>query len=246
MLATGALIQNRGVIFPNDRLIEQGDERRIHSVISGGGGLPVLDARSGELLTQVSDRGQAGGRMFVGGGYRQLRDARQGPMHLEEGRGPKGGRLAQLPKTRGTQGLSRPVVWALARQGGLNPQVWTWRGGRWTTHGGGAFNSLLAAVLEHRFAPDLWRSDDFGVDGPDPGAIRFAPLSLAEIAAATTALAADPFALAKLAAKFVQPSRYRSELSRELQAREAHAAIPVPAFLRWIACCDLEASSVRP
>jgi ATP-dependent Lhr-like helicase len=83
MLETGALIRGRGVVVPSDDLIEEADERRIHSVIVGGSGLPVLDARTGEVLTQVSDRGQAGGLMFVGGGFRSLRDARQGPMHLE-------------------------------------------------------------------------------------------------------------------------------------------------------------------
>ena len=239
MLETGALIRGRGVVVPSDDLIEEADERRIHSVIVGGSGLPVLDARTGEVLTQVSDRGQAGGLMFVGGGFRSLRDARQGPMHLE-GRAPAGrGALAQLPKTRGAKGLSRPVVWALARQDGVDPSCWTWKGGRWTTHGGGAFNSLLAAVLAHRFAPDAWRADDFGVDGPDPGAVRPPPLSMEEVLEATHAAAADPIALGALANKFVQASRYRNRLSPRLKAKEARASLPVPAFLRWLETCRL-------
>ena len=117
--------------------------------------------------------------------------------------------------------------------------MWTWRGGRWTTHGGGAFNSLLAAVLGHHFAPDIWRADDFGVDGPDPGAMRPPPLSLDQLAEVTRAAAAHPTALSAAAAKFVQPSRYRTKLSRELQGVEARASLPVPAFLRWIAICRL-------
>lgn len=242
MLATGAVNHNRGVVFPNDSLIEEGDERRIHSVILGGGGLPVLDARTGDVLTQVSDRGQAGGRMFVAGGFRQLRDTRQGPMHLEVAERGRASRLALLPKTRGTRGLSRPVVWALARREGLDPRIWIWRGGRWATHGGGAFNSLLAAVLSHHFAPETWRADDFGVDGPDPGAARPPPLTLADLTVITQAAVADPTALTAAAAKFVQPSKYRTRLSRELQTVEARASLPVPAFLRWIAMCRLEAN----
>lgn len=239
MLETGALMRGRGVVFPNDELIQEADERRIHSVIVGGAGLPVLDARTGEMLTQVSDRGQAGGVMFVGGGFRQLTDARQGPMHLEGDVNTRRSALAQLPKTRGATGLSRPVVWALARQKDLDPQHWTWRGGRWTTYGGGAFNSLLAAVLAHHFAPDPWRSDDFGVDGPDPGALRPPPLTLDQIVAATRKAASDPTGLRSLAAKFVQPSRYRLRLSPALQAKEAHASLPIPAFLRWLENCRI-------
>jgi len=123
MLATGALNQNRGVVFPNDSLIEEAAERRIHSVISGGGGLPVLDAGTGEMLTKVADRAQAGGRMFVYGAFRTVRDARQGPMHAEPPQGGIGHRLALLPKTRGVRGLSRPLVWALTRRNGVDPST---------------------------------------------------------------------------------------------------------------------------
>jgi ATP-dependent Lhr-like helicase len=239
MISTGALGWRRGVVFPNDDLIEEGDQRRIHSVILGGGGLPVLDARTGDVVTQVSDRGQAGGRMFVGGGFRQLSDAREGPMHLEQGGKRRGDRLALLPKTRGSRSLSRPLVWALARRHGVDPQKWLWRGGRWTTHGGGAFNSLLAAILSSHFKPDLWRGDDFGVDGPDPGAVRPPPLTLEELSAVTATLAADPTALGDIAGKFVQASRYRRLLGPELQAQEARLSLPLPAFLRWIGGCRL-------
>jgi ATP-dependent Lhr-like helicase len=240
MLATGALIQGRGVLFPNDTLIEEGDKRRIHSVIVGGGGLPALDARTGEVMTRVANRGQAGGLMYVGGGFRNLSDARQGPMHLERFGGGAGSRLALLPKTRSSHELSRPLVWALARGQGLDPKLWTWLGGRWTTYGGGAFNSLLAAVLAHHFSPDTWQADDYGVDGPDPGEVRPPPLTLDELATATEAAAAHPTALSAAAAKFVQPSKYRRFLSPNLQAVEAHAALPIPAFLRWIAACGLD------
>lgn len=237
MLETGALTRGRGVVMPNDALIEEADERRIHSVILGGSGLPVLDARTGEVLTQVSDRGQAGGLMFVGGGFRHLKDAREGPMHLEGSAGATRRPLAQLPKTRAARGLSRPLVWALARRDGLDPHRWLWRGGRWTTYGGGAFNSLLAAVLAHRFAPDAWRSDDFGVDGPDPGAVRPPPLSFDELLDATQAAVDDPVALNAIANKFVQASRYRLRLSSALQSKEARASLPIPAFVRWIEAC---------
>jgi hypothetical protein len=161
-------------------------------------------------------------------------------MHLEKLTAASDGRLALLPKTRGFRGLSRPVAWAMARRNGLDPKVWVWRGGRWTTHGGGAFNSLLAAVLSHRFAPDVWRADDLGVEGPDPGAIRLPPLSLTELVEATTSAVAEPRTLSALAAKFVQPSRYRNKLSIELRAIEARASLPVAAFLRWIGDCRLE------
>jgi ATP-dependent Lhr-like helicase len=240
MISTGALIRNRGVVFPNDKLIEEGDERRIHSVLLGGGGLPVLDARTGDTLTQVANRAQAGGRMFVGGGFRQLSGARQGPLHLEKVSGPRERRLAMLPKTRGFGGLSRPLVWAMTRRIGLDPTVWIWVGGRWTTNGGGAFNRMLAAILGHRFAPDVWRADDFGVDGPDPGAMRPPPVSLSELVAATVAALDHPNALSSVAAKLAQPSKYRNNLSAELRMAEARAGLPVPGFLRWIAECRLE------
>lgn len=239
MLETGALVRGRGVVVPSDDIIAEADERRIHSVILGGAGLPVLDARTGEVLTQVSDRGQAGGLMFVGGGFRRLKDTRQGPMHLEGRMGAGHSALAQLPKTRGTKGLSRPVVWALARKDGVDPSCWTWKGGRWTTYGGGAFNSLLAAVLAHRFNPSVWRADDYGVDGPDPGAIRPPPLTMAEVFEATHAAADASTALEALANKFVQASRYRNRLSAKLKTKEARASLPIPAFLRWLESCHL-------
>ena len=240
MIATGALGWRRGVVFPNDSLIEEADERRIHSVILGGGGLPVLDARTGDVVTQVADRGQAGGRMFVGGGFRHLSDAREGPMHLEKSGVPRIDRLAQLPRTRGSRGLSRPLVWALAKRQGFDPQMWSWRGGRWTTYGGGDFNVLLAAILSHHFSPDIWRSDDYGVDGPDPGAVRPPPLTRDELVAAVSAAVSDPLALVDISRKFVQPSRYRKLLGRDLQELEGRRSIPVPAFLRWLSQCEID------
>lgn len=238
MLSTGVLQKTRGAVFPNDDLISEEDKRRIHSVIVGGGGQTVLDARSGDVVVQVEGRHQAGSRLFVGGRFRELRDAASGPMHLEASVGEPRGRLARLPKTRGSRGLSRSIVWALARQQGRDPRGWTWAGGRWTTHGGADLNRLLAALLDRRLATRIWRADDFGVDCSDPWMDR--PVaSMTDLGDLLDTVLLQPQTLTTVAQNFLQPSRYRRLLSNDLQLSESISSIPVGSFRRWIAQCHL-------
>jgi len=64
MVDVGTLIDIRGALVPCDRLMDEGDAGRIHSVISGGKGGAVIDIKTGESALHDADENSAGGALF--------------------------------------------------------------------------------------------------------------------------------------------------------------------------------------
>ena len=232
MLDMGAISSVHGVLIPSDEWIDTGDERRIHTVISGGSGLPVIDTLSGNVVASAARHGHTGGLMYIGGKFKQLHGGADGSMYLEP---PKEGRhpLAKLPTTHYSGGLSRVVVWAIACRNGLDPTWWHWEGSSIVTWGGTTYNRLLAALFEYAQVGARCTSNDLSIDGIDQSnAINFVQVrEWAETAQAQKLL---PRTTAK---HFLESTRFLSALSPGLQAEEAQNAIPFAGFLKWIGQC---------
>ncbi|MDP2268876.1 MAG: DEAD/DEAH box helicase, partial [Deltaproteobacteria bacterium] len=82
MLAEGHLQINHGAYVLSDRLIDLGDRRVIHTVISGDGAKPVFDSGSGEAVAAIGV-GAGDGLYFLGGQLRRIADADRSSYVLE-------------------------------------------------------------------------------------------------------------------------------------------------------------------
>jgi ATP-dependent Lhr-like helicase len=72
MIETGALLDVRGALIPADRLMDEGDAGRIHTVIVGQQGSPIVDIRTGKPALRDADEHSVGAAIFVGGSMRRL------------------------------------------------------------------------------------------------------------------------------------------------------------------------------
>src|SRR5262249_60957003 len=70
MIQTGALREVGGELIPIDQWMDEGDARRFHTVIAGGGSRAIIDSVDGEVIATAGGRGAAGRAMFVGGRVR--------------------------------------------------------------------------------------------------------------------------------------------------------------------------------
>jgi len=231
MLETGTLRNVNGSLIPSDEWMDAGDKRRIHTVIAGGSGVPVIDTSRGEVVATAGPA-HSGGVLYIGGKFRQLHGGADGSMYLEkvrEGQRP----LATLPTTRGRRGLSRVVVWAMARRSGIDPAWWHWEGNRLITWGGTTYNRLLASLIEHTHLAEKCVVSDLSVDGIN----RRDAVDLPRILQCAEAAHSGRTVPRSVAKRFLEGTRYMSALSPALQAREERNAIPFPGFLRWINAC---------
>jgi ATP-dependent Lhr-like helicase len=229
MIDTGCLSNVRGALVPCDRLIDEADAGKIHSVIAGRTGTAAVDLRTGKPALWDVDEATAGGAVFLGGEMRRLTAAAEGGVYLREKAG-RGHPLARIKGTGPAAPMSRSVLWGLARQGGLDPTRWRLTGAELQTFGGETFNALLAALFtrlapKRRFVPMPER-----IVGP----VLALDLSLNDIRnlADTTQTAGDlPLSVA---GKFTNPSLFVSELSAAMAAQEKRASIPWASFRRWL------------
>jgi ATP-dependent Lhr-like helicase len=233
MLETQALVDVRGALIPSDELMDEGDARRIHSVIAESSGTGVVDVMSGEIVAKASRGTMGEGLVFIGGRLKNVNNAADGIVYLE--RPPKRGKLdlARLPASRGKKGLSRRLSWAVGELAGADPSRWSQVGGRVTTWGGSSFNRLLATVLKHRGVRGKAEVDDYGISGLE----LTSQVSPEEVAATATDLAERERLSADDARHFNQSSRYFNRLSPRLQRVEALRAVPWAGFLRWLGEC---------
>lgn len=233
MLETSALKDVRGVIVPSDHWMDEGDARRLHSIISGGSGPSIIDGVSGEIIAKGVDAGSDGGLMFVGGHFKSLRSSADGSWYAEQmGNGVK--HLAKIPATGGRRGLSRSVIWAIAQQSGIDPRWWQHDGNCLLTWGGLTFNRLLAALLEQANFAKNTKASDHAITGITNGN----GLTLLLVMELANREHEEHTLPRKFISKFREPTRFFHDLSPELQRREEQNSVPILPFLRWIKQCE--------
>ena len=120
MLGTGCLTDLQGALVPSDRLVDEGDAGRIHTVISGGISSTVVDIKTGDTAFRDADQASTGGALFHAGAMRKLMSGGDGTAYL--GEVAKGSHpLAKIKATGPALSTSRSIIWALARQNGYDP-----------------------------------------------------------------------------------------------------------------------------
>lgn len=229
MIATGCLVNVHGALVPCDRLMDEADAGRIHSVIAGQPGNAVVDVRTGKPAIRDAERIDFGGALFHGGEMRRLMAGSDGEAYLG-GKVAGGQPLARIRGTGFAPSMSRSIVWGLARQRGFNPTRWRLERAGIVTWGGETFNTLLAALLTRQSPARHFVPMPEGITGP----VSMLDVSLdavRELARATER--ADDLPL-NIARKFTSPSRFLHELSNELAAEEVRRALPWVAFNRWL------------
>ena len=229
MFATGCLSNIRGALVPCDRLMDDADAGRIHTVITGRQGAAVVDIRTGKTAMHDADRTSAGGAIFLRGSLRRLLIGPEGGTFL----GDEASRAQPLARIKGTGpglSMSRSIIWGLARQKGLDPTCWRLEGARLVTWGGEEFNTLLAALFAQQFPGRQFDVSPELLDGPvleldvSIGLVR-------ELAIETERKGNLPL---DVAAKFTNPSRFFGELSNDLAAVERRQSVPWAPFHRWL------------
>lgn len=234
MVEGGVLRDVRGALVPSDVWMDEGDQRRIHSVIVGGSGLPLVDLQSGEIIGSADRATGIEGAIYAGSQLKAIHASDRAGVYLGGSvRGPARP-LAKLPSARGRmRGISRQLAWAMAELASQDPRVWVTDGQRVTTWGGAQYNRFLAALLSMSGEHGIVKSDAKGVSVTStvrpivPGYARRLALE---------AFAGNRIPL-KVAASFREPTPYFSHLSRSLQNQEVQAALPRGGFLQWIDEC---------
>jgi ATP-dependent helicase Lhr and Lhr-like helicase len=234
MLNTGILKDIGGALVPDDQLMDEGDQRLIHTVIAGGGGPLLIDGKTGEIMGTASSTENKAGAIFMGGKYQKANIGTDGHTYLESLIKEDRFQLVRLPALRGKWGLSRRLVWGMAELEGTNPHCWTMIGSRLITWGGARFNKLLVIILEHAYSLKGLISDDFGLDNVDPNK----QMKPKEIQRLTNKFLATGGITAGTAQYFCEPSRYLSRLSPKLQEIEAINSVPFSSFLTWLEECE--------
>lgn len=234
MLATGALQNIRGALLPSDRWMDEGDRRRIHSVIAGGSTVQVVDSRTGETIASMGRADHLEGHIYTGSTLTSIHGQDEAGIYL--GRGQRHGVLAKLPSTGGRRkGYSRQLTWALARLSGEDPSVWTQHGLHLTTWGGWHFNQLLAVLLQHNGLGDA-SADSLGIHvfSFDAEVSPALALDLAQKARDSDALPV------RLIRSFRDPTPFFSYLSSEMQTLEIRRAVPWDGFIQWLSECKAQ------
>ena len=165
MISSGCLVDVRGALVPCDRLMDEADAGRIHTVIAGQPGTAVVDIRTGKPALRDAESMGVGGALFHGGAMRRLMAGSDGEVYLG-GEVTRGQQLARIRGTSGAAPMSRSIVWGLARQQGFDPTRWRLEADEVVTWGGERFNILLAALFARRSPGHRFVPTSEGVTGP--------------------------------------------------------------------------------
>ncbi|OYU38160.1 MAG: hypothetical protein CFE33_16390 [Pseudorhodobacter sp. PARRP1] len=230
MMSTGSLMNIRGAIVPCDRLIDEGDTGRIHTVISGRPGNAVVDIRTGDTAIRDADEGSIGGAVFHAGSMRRLMAGSEGGAYLGD-EAQRSQPLAKIKATGPALPMSRSIIWALARQKGFEPTIWQLDGSELVTWGGLTLNTLLAALLT-RAAPGYRFSASPEAVFGQINAFDISVDAIRELASRTEAANDLPLSTA---AKFMSPSRFVGELSETMSGEEKRRSVPWRLFHQWLA-----------
>ncbi len=232
MLETGVLKNVRGALIPSDEWMDIGDKRRIHSVIVGGCGLPVVDMFSGEIVAAWGQNNNMSGSVYFAGNLKRLQSSVDGQKYLEGERG-ESGKLAKLPTSRNRNGVSRTIIWGMARQRGFDPESWLFYNDILITWGGILYNKLLLTILEYNNIVKKCTADALSVKGIDkPENIILSKIH--ELALVSLTNRNLP---RKMTRGFLVKTAFFSSLSPKIQSIEEQNSVPFPGFLKWIDEC---------
>lgn len=235
MLETGALKEAGSALLPSDEWCDIGDERRIHSVIVGTPGLPLVDVHSGEVIGNGAAIG-AGGVLFAGGGFRSIQGADEQGVYVGAVGAKRSAALVRLPSTRGRiRGLSRQIVGAIAEIQGSDPLQWHRDRESLITWGGYPYNFLLKGILVASGHPKKITVDAFGLNDLEP-AFGVTPEDVLVKAADVFDNNRLPRAIVE---RFREGTQFLRNLSPALQLQEARRAVPREGFLTWVRSCRL-------
>lgn len=229
MIDTGCLSNSRGALIPSDRLMDEADAGRIHSVIVGQPGNPVLDSKTGEPAMRDAADPSWGDAVFVGGAMRRLMRGIDGTSFLGDTVSPSRP-LARMSAVGPGIPISRSVVWGLARQMGQDPKIWQLMGRELRTWGGMDFNLLIAAYLAHSTPDASFTPSSFGVSGP----VFQAEISIEAIRDWASQVERDNSLPLAIAAKFTNSSRFLNQLSNGLATEERRNSVPWSVLQRWL------------
>jgi ATP-dependent helicase Lhr and Lhr-like helicase len=235
MLETGALRDIGGSLIPNDDLMDTGDKRQIHSIILGSKSRMVTDATSGDTVANFEGHGNTEGGLFVAGSIKKLVESANGDFYVEKNSSAvKNHSLARLPSSRGKNGFSRRLMWAIAELQNETPSIWKIRENKLYTWGGLGYNNLLKFYLKLMIPELTLNADDYGLSKFSVDVI-IEPVKIkefAEIFLRSGSVSLD------VAAQFRQPSKYFSKLGKDLQKIETLNSVPMNGFITWLNECE--------
>jgi len=232
MLASGVLREAGTALILSDEWMDLGDERRIHSVIAGSGGLPLIDLETGETLAEA-DSLETHGRIFTGGRIRVTAGADESGIYARSD--IRGARtpLARLPPSRrGLSALSRQLTWSLAELSGSDPRRWTQQGSNLFTWGGDFYNIIVAEALRAAKVAQTAKPRSKYIESLPPD-IKVTPATVHDLVAQLqkAGIRLD------IARKFRQSSKFFSDLSPELQKAEILRSVPFAGVMDWLQEC---------
>ncbi len=233
MIKLGHLHVIKDALIPNDGLMDEGDKRRLHTVIASPKGREVIDAISGNVVAVVG-HGMSQGSYFFGGQTRHLKKMDGDKYFLETASGvqPLSGKI---PALKGKRGFSRILVWQIAELMNQNPRVWIRDGNRINTWGGYDNNQLLLLLITMSRAVVSLYADSLGIANI-PQDFNINPAIVYEWVKQTDF---EKKITLEQAEKFKEPSKYYKMLSRELKAVESYRSLPIENFMKWLKDCEI-------
>ena len=233
MVTSGALRQIGNALVPSQYWMDQGDQRRIHTVLAATGGVPIIDLQSGETVGMAPRDAQASGKLFTGTRVREIRASDESGFYLGSSKVSQG-RLAGLPTGRmRSLGLPRRLVWAHAELGGTDPRIWSYDQGVLTTWGGGVFNRLIKEVLLTLGYAQALVADSYAISG-------FCSLPIespADLGALLDQAIFERKLKPKTASAFREATAYYRHLGTRLQSEESYRSVPLNSCVRWLNEC---------
>ena len=236
MLDTGCLNALRGALVLSDRLLDEGDAGRIHSVISGNISGTVVDIKTGDIAFRDTDEASTGGALFHSGAMRKLMSGSDGTAYLGDV-AKSADPLAKIKTTGRALPMSRSIIWSLARLNGDDPTRWQLNGGTLLTWGGQTLNTLLAAIFSRSATDCRFASTSTAVTAVF-GDISAVDLSLDAIRDLARRIETTNDLPLAIASQFVGPSRFISELSDAVAADEKRRSVPWALLHRWLALVE--------
>jgi ATP-dependent Lhr-like helicase len=241
MLQMGHLRLIGDSVIPSDTLLDEGDARRIHSVLIGSVAQPVTDSSTGDIVAMFecdADKGD----YFLDGSVKGMSGSGEEGYLLERKTGYSG-EAGRIPSaSRGGTGFSRRLVWRIATLKGLDPTLWVLEKQRVLTWGGKTYNRILSLLLGRLGLLERSYSDDFWV-GILRSGVDIDPKQILD-------WAMDEKTWSGMGLKelepFRQPSRYYNLLSQGMRRQEALSAIPRDGFFAWIRGCRHESVEIQP
>lgn len=230
MIDSGHLKNIGGCLIPSDKLMDEGDKRRIHTVISTQSSKEVIDAKTGEILAHISNF-QRNGLVFIGGHIKFAEFVEGDKIVLEDTHSRTKNRIVEIPAIRHKWGLPRMLVWEIAKTIGKNPKIWEREETQIKTWGGLENNRLLALLCRLQGAVNSV-GNDFGVDKL-PVDFELAPANIIDWV--------QDGIIKKISYKdayfFKQPSEYFNMLSNNLKKEEIMNSLPIKKFMNWLKEC---------